>query len=164
MKRHRFTEALLWFFVLSAALISGGNLFDNLVLIPLWAGSPPESVTTWTHGTVQSSFFFPVGGAYLSASLLLLIFCWGIPQPDRKWLLMASVSGLLIMVWSVTFFIPILIRTEGPHGAGLSSEQIMILTHRYVFWNWVRLVTLAGTFIAGVYALVQVASARGKEA
>jgi len=32
-----------------------------VVLTPLWAGSPPQSVMTWSHGVIQGKFFLPFG-------------------------------------------------------------------------------------------------------
>jgi hypothetical protein len=49
-KRSAVTQIPLWLFVLSAGILSGGSIFEHVVLTPLWAGSLPESVTQWQYG------------------------------------------------------------------------------------------------------------------
>jgi hypothetical protein len=154
----RIAQIVLWFFVLFAGLITGGNLYDSTVVTPLWAWSPPQSVMAWSYGAVQGRFFVPVGAAYALSSLLLLIFSWRIPQPSRRWALAAAVCGLVVILSSALFFIPLLLKTEATRGAGLSGQEIVTLANRFVRWNWVRLAVLFGSLNAGLLALIKLAA------
>ena len=60
------------------------------------------------------------------------------------------------MVATLAFFVPILEKTEATGGAGLSAEEITRLTLRFTSWNILRMALLAGTWVAGIRALVLV--------
>ena len=80
------TRIVLWLFVLSATFLIGGGIFEHVVLTPLWAGSPPESVTQWQYGVVQAKFFVVASSLYYLFLLALIITLWWMPPPQRKWL------------------------------------------------------------------------------
>ncbi len=47
--RNRITEISLWVFIISLGILIGATVFEALVITPLWAGSPPESVRGWNE-------------------------------------------------------------------------------------------------------------------
>jgi hypothetical protein len=53
MAQRTMPQTVLWFFILLAGLITGGNLYDEVVVTPLWGWSPPQSVMAWSYGAVQ---------------------------------------------------------------------------------------------------------------
>jgi hypothetical protein len=152
-KRSTLAQVLVWLFVLSASILTGGGIFEHTVLTPLWAGSPPESVTQWQYGGIQRKFFIIASPLYYLVSLGLIIVSWWMPQRQRKWALVAGVSGIVIMVATFFFFIPILQKTQVTRGAGLSGEEIMRLVNQFKTWNWGRWAVLIGGWIAGLRAL-----------
>lgn len=146
------TQIPLWFFVLSASILTGGGIFEHIVLTPLWAGSPPESVTQWQYGGIQRKFFIIFSPLYYLCSLALLIASWWMPRRQRKWALVAGLSGIIIGVATFTLFIPILQKTQVTRGAGLSGEEITGLVNRFKAWNWGRWVVMIGGWVAGLRA------------
>mgnify|MGYP000993134298 CR=1 FL=1 len=72
-KRILLSTASLWLFILSAGLITGGSIFEGVVLTPLWSHALPDSVRHWPYGTIQSKFFAVVTPLYALLSLALLI-------------------------------------------------------------------------------------------
>ncbi|MDT4896068.1 MAG: hypothetical protein QOH25_1145 [Acidobacteriota bacterium] len=152
MKRSLVTQIPLWFFVLSAGILTGGSIFEHAVLTPLWAGSLPESVTGWPHGSIQGKFFMIASPLYFLFSLALIIVSWWMLQPQRKWALVAGVSGMIVMVSTFLFFLPILEKTESTRGAGLSGEEITRLVNQFKTWHWARLAVLIGGWVAGLRA------------
>jgi hypothetical protein len=151
-KRSAVTQVVLWLFVLSASILTGGGIFEHVVLTPLWAGSPPESVTQWQYGGIQRKFFIIVSPLYYLCSLALIVASWWMPRRQRKWALVAGLSGIIIMVATFSFFIPILQKTQVTRGAGLSGEEITMLVNRFKAWNWGRWVVLSGGWVAGLRA------------
>ena len=151
-KRSAITQVVLWLFVLTASILTGGGLFEHTVLTPLWAGSPPESVTRWQYGGIQRKFFIAVSPLYYLFSLALIIASWWMPPRRRRWALAAGLSGIIIMFATFFFFIPILQKTQVTRGAGLSGEEITALVDRFKTWNWGRWIVLIGGWVAGLRA------------
>lgn len=153
MKRLNFTQLVLWLFVLSVTFLTGGGIFEHVVLTPLWAGSPPESVTQWPYGAIQGKFFRVASPLYYLLSLALIIASWWMPQRQRVWAWVAGLSGILVMLVTVFFFIPILQKTQATRGAGLSGEEITRLVNQFVTWNYGRYILMIGGWAAALRAL-----------
>jgi hypothetical protein len=145
-------EIVLWFFVLSAGVLTGGSIFEQTVLTPLWAGSLPESLTQWQYGVVQGKFFRIATPTYGLLSLALLIVSWWFPRQQRNWALAAGLSGIIAFIWTITFFLPILGKTQATRGAGLSVEEMTSLVTQFRTWNWGRWAVLIGGWVAGLRA------------
>ena len=153
MKRLNVPLIVLWLWVLAATILMGGGIFEHLVLTPLWAGSPPESVTQWQYGVVQATFFGLLSPLCFLLSLALIIASRWMPWQQRKWALGAGLSMLLIGIATVSFFLPILHKTQGTRGAGLSGEEITRLVNQFKTWNWARWILSIGGWAAGWRAL-----------
>lgn len=164
VKRHAFAQIALWLFVVSAGLVSGASTFEHLVLTPLWAGSLPESVRTWPHGGIQGAFFAPVTPLYGLFSLALALGCWWMPARQRSWSLLAGVSGVVVVAATIVFFLPILQKTQGTRGAGLSDAEIIRLVGQFQAWHIARWTLLVSGWLAGLRALSLSSAAAPEEA
>jgi hypothetical protein len=153
MKRSAVSQTVLWLWVLAVTFLMGGGIFEHTVLTPLWAGSPPESVTQWQYGAVQGKFFRVVSPLCYLLSLLLIILCWRMPPSQRNWSLAAAISSILIGIATFSFFIPILQKTQATRGAGLSGDEITALVNQFTTWNWARWIVIVAGWIAGLRAL-----------
>src|SRR5579864_3507414 len=98
-------QSVLWLFILFQGLVTGGALFDAMVLTPLWAGSPPQSVTTWSYGIIQARFFVPIGTVAALFSVVLLFTARLSPPQCRRWAVIAAVCGMIVVLSEVLFFI-----------------------------------------------------------
>ena len=156
--RSTIPQIVLWLFVVSAGIVTGGSIFEHTVLTPLWAGSPPESVTQWPYGSVQGRFFRIASPTYALCSLGLLIVSWWMPRQQWKWAFAAGISGIIAMIWTILFFLPILRKTQGTQGAGLTGEEITALVTQFRAWNWGRWAILIGGWVAGLRAFSQSSS------
>jgi hypothetical protein len=152
-ERPTVTRTILWLFLLSALILTGGGLFEHMVITPLWAGSPPESVTAWPYGGIQRRFFIIFSPSYYLCSLALVIASWWMPRRQRRWALVAGLSGIATMFATFLFFIPILQKTQVTRGAGLSGDEITALVNRFKTWNWGRWVVIIGGWVAALRAL-----------
>jgi predicted tellurium resistance membrane protein TerC len=74
------------------------------------------------------------------------------PQRQRKWALLAGVSGIIVMAATFLYFIPILQKTQVTRGAGLSGEEMTRLVNQFKTWNWGRWAVLIGGWVAGLRA------------
>jgi hypothetical protein len=152
-KRSITAQIVLWLFVLSAGILLGGSIFEGMVLTPLWAGSLPESVTEWQYGSIQAKFFRIASPLYALFSLALIIASRRMPSPQRKWAAAAGVCGILVIIATFLFFLPILEKTQATRGAGLSGEEITRLVNRFTTWHWLRWAAIVASWIAGLRAL-----------
>ena len=164
MKRLNVPLIVLWLWVLAVTILMGGGIFEHLVLTPLWAGSPPESVTQWQYGVVQAKFFGLVSPLCFLLSLALIIASWWMPRQQRKWALVAGISMLVLGVATFTFFLPILHKTQATRGSGLSGEEITRLVNQFKVGNLARWMLSIGGWAAGWRALSLSRSAELKEA
>jgi hypothetical protein len=154
-KRSITAQSILWLFILFQGLLTGGALFDALVLTPLWAGSPPQSVTTWSYGVIQGKFFVPIGTVGALFSLVLLFTARLTPPQCRRWAVIAAVCGLIVLLSELLFFIPIQMKIQATPGTGLSSEEIVNLANRFVLWHWLKLAVGLTALAAGLQALAK---------
>ena len=162
MKRFNVPLMILWLWVLAVTILIGGGIFEHLVLTPLWAGSPPDSVTGWPYGVVQAKFFGVVSPLCFLLSLALIIASWWMPRQQRKWALVAGIVMLLLGVATVSFFVPILQKTQATQGAGLSDEEITRLVNQFKTWNLVRWMLGISGWAAGWRALSLYASGESR--
>jgi hypothetical protein len=144
---------VLWLWLLAVTVLMGGGVFEHLVLTPLWAGAPPESVTQWPYGVVQAKFFALLSPLSFLLSLAVIIASRWMRPRQRKWALVASLSVIVLGIATVSFFVPILQKTQGTRGAGLSGEEIARLVHQFKTWNWARWALAMGGWAAGWRAL-----------
>jgi hypothetical protein len=151
-KRSAVIQVVLWLFVLSASILTGGGVFEHTVLTPLWAGAPPESVTGWQYGGIQRKFFIIASPLYYLFSLALIVASRWMPRRQRRWAFAAGLSGIILMFATFLFFLPILQQTQVTRGAGLSGEEITRLVSQFKTWNWGRWAVLIGGWVAGLRA------------
>lgn len=153
MNRRVILQIVIWSFVLSAGLLTGGSIFEGLVLTPLWSHALPESVRQWPYGTVQSKFFAFATPLYALFSLALLIVSRSLSPQQRKWAWIAGLCGVIVIIATFTFFFPLLQQTEGAQGAGLRDEEIVRLVNQFKTWHWGRWALLIGSWLAGLRVL-----------
>jgi hypothetical protein len=150
----KISVVVLWLLVVWAGVLVGGSVFERLVVTPLWASSPPESVTAWTGGAIQRPFFMVATPGWALFSLAAFVLSYAMPAAARPWARVAGVAGVSMMIWTAAFFIPILEKTEASRGAGLSGEEITRLTKQFVTWGALRAFIAFGGWLAAIRALV----------
>jgi hypothetical protein len=93
-KRLAAIHVLLSLYLLSLMMLIGGGILKHVVLTPLWAGSPPESVTQWEHCVDQANFFGVAIPLYGLVSLAVIIASLRMPTRQRNWALLAGFAEL----------------------------------------------------------------------
>ena len=146
--------SLLWILVVAAGVLVGGSDFERMVVTPLWAGAPPLSVQSWTLGAIQRPFFTLATPLYALLSPMVLVGSFALPEDARPWARVAGVVGVLIMIWTMAYFVPILHKTEANRGAGLAPEEITRLVRGWVGWGLVRTLAAGAGWLVAIRALV----------
>ncbi len=155
--RNRITEISLWVFIICLGILIGATVFEALVITPLWAGSPPESVRGWNENpryAIESRIFFGlIAPALLLSTLVSLIAGWNMPWTRRKWLVAAVICSFIGFFATVLFFVPILRETTFTRGAGLSDAEIVEKVSSWVTYNWWRMALQTFGWLAALRAL-----------
>jgi hypothetical protein len=146
---------VLWLLVIASGLVAGGSIVERVAIIPLWAAAPPESVRAWTLGAIQRPFFEIATPIYALLALAAFVSSWFLPAPARPWARTAGVVGVALMIATVAVFVPALQKTQATGGAGLSGEEIVRLTRRFVDWSWLRTGSLFAGWLAALRALTR---------
>jgi len=145
---------VLWSLIVVSGMVLGGSVFERLCLSPLWAGAPPESVTSWTLGVIQRPFFQAVVPLWTLLAVAAAALSPAMPSAARPWARAIAVVAVLVFVSTIAFFVPILEKTQANRGAGLPPEEITRLARQFVNWSLLRTIGVAGTCLAAIRALI----------
>ena len=151
------TQTILWVCVMFVGIHIGAGVYEVFVITPLWAGATPESVTGWNpvpQYAINPARYWGIFSPVVALlTLALLIAAWLMPQPRRKWALIAGVCLFIVVLSTVLFFVPILIKTIGTRGANFSGGEITAMVNQWVIWNWLRLAVMIVGWLAAIRAL-----------
>ena len=145
-----------WLLVAAFALVLGGQVFDTVVLVPIWSSAPPQSLSEWKKSPAAdrvSPFFARLLPVLLGASVLGLASALILGLRNRLALALTGLCGISHLGLIFLFFIP----TNRALGflPGESGDPSMFpqLIQRWLFWNRVRICLDAVGLIAAVVAV-----------
>lgn len=154
---HWIGDVMLHLFVVIAGFQAGAAAYEIFVTTPVWSGALPGSVTRWNSVADMAInpglYWGKATPLYGLCCVALLAAAWTLPKLKRNMALAAAGVGLLIVIITVTFFVPILMKTIVTHGKGLSGEEITTLATRWVFWNWFRFGAVCASWFVAIRAL-----------
>ncbi len=147
----------LWIAILQAAVSLGGNVFQMVVIDPVWSASPPESTRAFFIGT---PYYEALKRFHLSPLLFVGLLCllgslalyWNVPV-KRNWILLAVGIQLLILIGTVFYVYPIndVLILRG--GVGLDPAAAQVLARRWLMADRIRLVFKLAVFLCLLRAL-----------
>jgi hypothetical protein len=151
------TRAAQWSLVLlccSMACAVGGGLYEHMVLMPLWAASPPLSLAMIQPGTgvPLQAFWMPVHAAITVCLLVSLVLAWQ-ERTARRFLLIGLGSYVVMRVWSGLFFIPEMLAFQRVPLNAPASLELTARVSRWTFWTWFREPLDALAFLSFLLAL-----------
>ncbi|MEO6392726.1 MAG: anthrone oxygenase family protein [Pyrinomonadaceae bacterium] len=148
---------MLHVFVVISGFQVGAGAYEIFVTTPVWSGALPDSVRRWNSVADMAInpglYWGKATPFYGLCCLALLAAAWTLPKVKRNMALFAAGVGLLIVIITINFFVPILMKTIVTHGAGLSGEEITQLADRWVFWNWFRFAAAGTSWLVAIRAL-----------
>lgn len=152
------TRSILWLATLALGIHAGAAVYEMLVVTPLWAGDPPQSVRGFNavagFAIEPLSYKLPAMAVLGFVSFAALSVGVGI-SAGRIWALTAGMLGLALVAATFLHAIPILQRTIGTSGEGLTDAQIVEDVRAWITWSRVRIALLIVAWLAAVTALVQ---------
>lgn len=160
--RHPIEQTLLWLFVVLAAIVVGGGLYEMRVIVPLWANSPPESVWYWQAQRFTNPQYAPNAGvrfwifvtpAHLVISLMTLVAAWKTQRRHRFWVISATIIFIMLHLSALFYFVPALEKIYNSRSLNLPPEEIISRVHLWVRGSWLRFAIALVGFFCGMQAL-----------
>jgi uncharacterized membrane protein len=156
------TTICLWIAVIATAISLGGNVFQMVVIDPIWSGAPPESVRSLASETplFKGVKRFHTNPLYAFALVCLLstpFLAWTIPEA-RKWLLSAVGIYLVIVLGTILYVWPINKALFEQAGSGLDATTIAAMTRHWLLADRIRLVFRMMAFLCLLRAMSVLAS------
>lgn len=150
-------EFFLWAYVVMLGVLTGGALFERLVLVSIWASSPPDSVRNWNSDPRNA--LDPPGRFFKFVTppvmlLMLIMFYIGFKGADlfRCWLLGSASLVLVVIVSTLVYFAPNMEVLTLRRGEALDSETIVKKTRMWVALQYIRLLLLIAGWLAALQA------------
>lgn len=135
----------------------GAGLYEARVIVPGWAGAPPESVAQWRQlhhdypqivadpGTRFWIVSTPLVGLLAIANFIAAIFARG---KQRSWWITSSVLTILTVALTFIYFVPVLMSIlQGNADVRPATVQM------WVNLNWARAVVYIIAWICALRAL-----------
>jgi len=136
-------STLLMLTCLVLGLLAGGMLVIGVSLVAFWKSLPPSDFQAWfaSHSHLIGRLMIPLGVASVAVTVAAVIASWRGPATCRRWLLIAAISAVGVMVTYPIFFAA---ANEAFERGGLSDSAVRTLLDRWATWHWFR--TALGTF------------------
>lgn len=160
--RSPLAQILLWAFVITTGIGVGAGLYEWRTIMPLWSGSPPESVRGWRdllaanpqyapHGGDRFWIFVTPGRTLLAIAVLLTSL--RMPAPHRGWRLAASAITLVLFAIAAAWLIPTSADLFGSGSSELRDTVVVSKTRGYITMNYVFQALGLAAFLAGLRAI-----------
>jgi hypothetical protein len=160
--KNRIERILICVFVVLAALVLGGGLYELRVVIPLWAHAPPESV--WQFVALRNSqpLFVPNAGirlwifltpAHLLVSIATFVMCLKTRGAHRRWAMIATAIFIVLHLSALFYFVPAIDKLFNSQNSGMSPAEVVSRVHIWVYGTWIRFVLGLVGLICGLRAL-----------
>jgi Anthrone oxygenase len=144
-------SALLMLTCLVLGLLAGGMLVIGVSFVSFWRSLSPAEFQAWfaSHSHLIGRLMIPLGGGGVVVAVAALLAWRRGPVTRRRWLLIAAVSVVGVMVTYPVFFASANAAFER---GGLSDPAVRALLDRWAAWHWLR--TALGTlgFLAALRA------------
>ena|SRR5262245_54529924 len=136
-------STLMMLACLVLGLLAGGMLVIGVSLVSFWKTLSPGDFQAWfaSHSHLIGRLMIPLGVGGVAVTVAAVVACWRGPATCRRWLLIAAVSVVGVMVTYPIFFAA---TNEAFERGGLSDSAVRALRDRWATWHWFR--TGLGTF------------------
>jgi len=143
-------SALMMLACLVLGLLAGGMLVIGVAFVGFWKSLSPSAFQTWfaSYSHLIGHLMIPLGAGSVAATVATLLACWSGPATRRRWLLVAALSAIGVMVTYPIFFAG---ANESFVRAGLSDSAVRSLLDRWAAWHWIR----TGLGIIGFFAILR---------
>jgi len=148
-------------FLLIAACVTwgmwcGGQVFNELMTIPIFSYDPPTSMRSYSELPRKGGFpfFLLFNPLFEILTIAATIVGWKWARRSRKWLLATTFIGLAVVLSLILYLAP-LIQASFQHSitGDIPANQIAANVEMWKFGNRIRLVVESIWFICSLIAL-----------
>ena len=133
-------------------LLAGAMLVIGVSLVSFWESLSSSDFQAWfaSYSHLIGRLMIPLGVGGLVLTVATAIACWRGSATTRRWVLVAAVSALGVMVTYPLFFAA---ANEAFMRGGLSDAAARSLLDRWATWHWIRTGFGSLGFVAALRAL-----------
>lgn len=154
--RHKLAAALLIASVIVWGIWCGGQVFNELMIVPKWSASPPASLKAYAELPSRGGApFFPLfNPLFVVLAVGAAVAAWKSAQRSRKWLALSALIALALLV-SLVFYLAPLVGDMFRHSVAgdLPAAEIAAGVEHWKFGNRIRLVVELFGFACAVVGL-----------
>ena len=154
--RHKLASGLLIASVLIWGIWCGGQVFNELMTVPIWSASPPESLKAYAEMPSKGAApFFPLfNPLFVVLAVGATLVAWKAARRSRKWLALSALIAIALFI-SLVFYLAPLVQSMFSHSVAgdLSASEIVAGVERWKWGNRVRLIVELFGFICSAIAL-----------
>ena len=154
--RNKLASALLIASIFIWGIWCGGQVFNELMTVPKWSASPPESLKAYDALPSKGGFpFFPLfNPLFVVLAIGAAIAAWKSARRSRIWLALSAGTSLILFI-SLVFYLAPLVGSMFRHSiAGdLPAAEIVAGVEQWKMGNRVRLIVELFGFIFSIIAL-----------
>ena len=154
--RKKTARILLIISVITWGIYCGGQIFNELMVVPRWSAAPPETIKAYNAipKAGGADFFEIFGPLFIFLALIAAVFAWKSARKSRKWLLPMVAIALSVLASLLLYLVPLVRETHLHALAGdLPAAEIVARVETWKFGNRVRLITELLGFVCSVIAL-----------
>jgi MFS family permease len=131
-------------------LLAGGMLVIGIAFVSFWKSLSPSDFQLWftSYSHLIGRLMIPLGAGSVAATVATLVACWSGPATRRRWLFIAALSAIGVMVTYPIFFAG---TNEAFVRGGLSDSAVRSLLDHWATWHWIR----TGLGIVGFFAALR---------
>jgi MFS family permease len=131
-------------------LLAGGMLVIGIAFVSFWKSLSPSDFQAWFafYSHLIGRLMIPLGAGSVAATAATLVAWWSGPATRRRWLVIAVLSAVAVMV---TYPIVFARTNESFVRGGLSDSAVRSLLDCWATWHWIR----TGLGILGFFAALR---------
>ena len=142
-RRTLVAQVCLWLFVSLLALQIGAGAYETRVVVPVWTGSPPESVWGWNADPRYAlrpfeRFWIFATPALAASAVALVVASWKTRSAQRVWVLASCALTLLLVAATYAYFVPAQFELLARRAEGLSGEEVSAKVERWLLLHRLR--------------------------
>jgi hypothetical protein len=155
-------EIFLWLFVIVLGIEIGAGLYETIVIVPMWAGSPPDSlIAFYQHNRANPEMTINAGGRFwifatpmvgLLSIAVLLTGSWA-NTAQRRLRTIGSGLALLVVISTFVWFVPNLILLQSKEVLTMDANKLASLANWWFNLNWVRCFLYVTAWLSALRAL-----------
>lgn len=154
--RRKLASGLLISSVIVWGIWCGGQVFNELMTVPIWSASPPESIKSYAQLPSRGGapFFALFNPLFVVLAIAATLAAWRHARRSRKWLALSALIAIALFI-SLVFYLAPLVGSLFRHSVAgdLPADTIAAGVERWKLGNRIRLVVELFGFLCSVLAL-----------